>query len=97
MWYDPKPEIKCAICNRIVPDVYTEKHHLIPDCEGGKEKVTVCIDCGDQIHQLFTEHELRDHFNTVELLKTHLKVQKWIQWIRKQKTFGMCMKKKKKR
>jgi hypothetical protein len=87
----------CPICGRnIIDKIYKEKHHLVPRCEGGKEKVIVCIDCGNQIHELFTVHELRDKFDTIEKLKANEKIQTWIKWIRT-KRFGICMKAKKKR
>ena len=59
------------------------KHHTIPRTEGGKETVLVCIDCGNQVHKLFTINELRDKYNTIEVLKSHPDVQNWIRWIRK--------------
>jgi hypothetical protein len=89
--------MNCPICGRNTPNQYTEKHHLVPRCKHGKEVVLVCIDCGDQVHQLFSEKELRDEYNTIDKLIAHTDIQKWIKWIRKQKNFGICMKAKKKR
>jgi 5-methylcytosine-specific restriction protein A len=90
--------MKCSICSREIPSVvFAEKHHLMPSCEGGKEKVSVCVDCGNQIHKLFTVHELRDQYSTLETLKSNEKVRKWIKWIRRRNTFGVCMKAKKRR
>jgi len=77
--------------------MYAEKHHLVPSCEGGKEKALVCIDCGNQVHQLFTINELRDELNTIAKLRSHPKMQMWIKWIRRRNTFGVCMKTKKKK
>jgi len=88
---------ECALCNRKTPEEYREKHHLIPRCKNGKQVIPVCIDCGNQVHQLFTIRELRDVYNTVEVLKNHEGMQKWIRWIRKQKSFGVCHKEKKRR
>lgn len=85
----------CSICNRITPEKYQEKHHLIPKSKKGKETIIVCIDCGNQIHLLFNLKELRDKYNTLEKLKSNEKIIKWITWIKKQKTFGMCFKIKK--
>lgn len=96
---DRVEKIYCPICGREVPGKkYLERHHLTPAAKGGKDTEPVCIDCGDQIHELFTNNELRDSYNTIEKLKGHPDIQKWIQWIRKKpETFGVCMKKKKKR
>ena len=57
----------CPICNR--EDVITTKHHLIPIHKKGKDGPTVdlCTDCHDQIHALWDNNELRDHFNTLDL------------------------------
>jgi hypothetical protein len=93
-----KEPIFCALCGRKIPEKHlTERHHPVPVAKGGKSAEVVCIDCGDQIHQLFSNNELRDRYNTMDKLKAHSDVQKWIRWVRKQKNFGICMKKKKKR
>ena len=88
-----------------------ERHHLIPSCiskrnkytkmpqlEKGKETISICCNCHDQIHKLFTEKELADNYNTLELIMSDEKVQKWIKWIQnKPNDFSVCMKTKKKR
>lgn len=87
----------CSLCDRVIPsDHYKEKHHLTPRSKGGKDKVPVCIDCGNQIHLLFTNNELRDKYNSIQALKSDERIQKWISWIRK-RPFGICMKQKKRR
>ena len=88
--------MKCSICGREVPENYQERHHLEP---GNKksELIDVCIDCGDQVHQLFTEKELRDSYNTLDKLLSAESVQKWVRWIRKKSEFGFCMKSKKRK
>lgn len=92
-------ELNCALCNRIIPAKHlSEKHHLTPVSKGGrhKDKVLVRIDCGNQVHALFTNRELKEQYNTLEVLKAEPRVRKWIQWVRKQK-FGVCHKSKKRR
>jgi hypothetical protein len=90
--------LKCALCERAVPSLaYIEKHHTVPRSKGGKETVTVCMDCGNQIHELFSNKELRDTYNTIEALKKDERVWRWIRWIRKKGEFGICVKKKKRR
>jgi len=87
----------CNLCNRQIADPkYKEKHHLVPCSKGGKDVVVVCIDCGNQVHQLFTNNDLRDRYNTIEALKSNVDVQKWIRWVCK-RPFGVCMKTKKRR
>ena len=88
-------ENKCSFCNRETPKQYLEDHHLTPRSKGGKIKVPVCCDCGDQIHNIFTNKELEILYNTVEAIRSHEKMRAWIKWIRKKKEFGFCMKLKK--
>ena len=90
--------MECTICEKGTPQKYVEKHHLTPCCRKGKGKETknVCLDCGDQIHQLFTNKELEREYNTLEKLLAHPKIQKWKKWI-KNKKFGICMKTKKRK
>lgn len=85
----------CALCERHTPWEYLEKHHTTPKSRKGKETVWVCCDCGNQVHKLFTNKELERQFNTVEKLKADPRIQKWIEWIKDKKRFGMCMKSKK--
>jgi hypothetical protein len=89
--------INCSICARVTPLKYSERHHLTPYCKKGKLTVLVCIDCGNQIHKLFTISELTHQYNTLETLLNHPSVQTWVCWIRKRKEFGFCMKGKKRK
>ena len=75
-----------------------EKHHAKPKCRGGKDihTILVCRDCGDQIHQLFTNKELDKQFNTVTALLSDDRIKKWRDWVWN-KPFGICMKTKKRR
>ena len=90
--------IECPICEREVFWEYLEKHHLTPCCRKGKGKETIqtCLDCGDQIHQLFTNKELDKEYSTIEALLANPKIQKWKKWV-KNKKFGICMKRKKRK
>lgn len=74
-----------------------EKHHLTPKVKKGKKTEVVCIDCGDQLHNLFSNNELKYEYNTLEALRANESVQKWVRWIRKKEVFGICMKKKKRK
>lgn len=88
--------IICPICRRDTPLNLVEKHHLIPKCKKGKIFIYLCIDCGNQLHQLFTNKELEKQYNTLESLLSHPKIQNWIEWVNK-RDFGITMKYKKKR
>ena len=85
-------------CNRVVPEKYQEKHHLVPKCKKGKETVAVCRNCGDQLHKLFEISELNKKLNTIEGIKSNEDIQKWIKWIsKKPNDFSVCMATKKKK
>jgi hypothetical protein len=90
--------MKCSICGRITPQCCLEQHHLTPrSIDKKSDKIEVCIDCGNQIHVLFTLKELKNNYNTLKKLLANDKIQQWIRWIRKKTEFGVCMKAKKKR
>ena len=86
----------CQVCGRETPEDRLERHHLIPKCKKGKETIDVCIDCGNQLHQLFTIKQMEYTYNTLEEILANDKVKTWIKWISKKKDFGsVCMKIKK--
>ena len=90
--------IICPICTRDTPDCYQERHHLIPRCKKGKETVLVCKSCGDALHQLFTEKEMKKMYNTIAVILTNEDVQKWVAWVKKKPNdFSICMATKKRR
>lgn len=88
----------CPICSRQIPDGYCEKHHLTPKMYKGDETIIVCNCCGDMLHQLFTNKELKNELNTLESIVADPKVQKWANWIsKKPNSFSVCVKKKKRK
>jgi len=91
---------RCSLCGR--GSEYSENfedHHLVPKHKGGRSKGTirVCVDCGNQLHLLFTNNELRYHLNTLDALRAHPKVQTWVRWACRRKEFGVCARQKKRR
>jgi 5-methylcytosine-specific restriction endonuclease McrA len=86
----------CELCSR---DRYLTFHHLIPRALHGKKRyrknytleemrsqgLFLCKLCHDGIHDLLTEKELGESFNTKEQLLTHEGVAKHLVWVRKQK------------
>jgi len=88
----------CSLCARELPAPECgELHHLVPRSKKGRKTVVVCVDCGDQIHQLFTTKELERSYNSLEALRADDRVQRWIDWVRRRPSFGTCMKRKKRR
>jgi len=88
----------CQLCERRMAEPTTE-HHLIPrTCHSNKwfkkrfsraemrETADVCRDCHRAIHRLIpSEKELGRSFHTVELLKNHSGLSRFLVWIRKQR------------
>jgi hypothetical protein len=82
----------CELCDRERNDI--TDHHLIPRTlhsnkrvkaafpkEVLKKTAPLCKPCHKQIHEFFTEKVLGWHYNTIEKLKAHPEVQKWIAWV----------------
>lgn len=103
--------MNCPICQRETPEDCQEEHHLIPraickrnkysnlpQLEKGKETITVCLDCGNQLHKLFSEKELADNYNTIEKILAQSSTQTWIKWVsNKPNEFNINCKTKKRR
>ncbi len=76
----------CPLCERPIPaDVPQSMHHLIPKLKGGKGGPTVLLHhiCHREVHASLTEAELARDFSTVEALRAHPRLQKFISWVRK--------------
>ena len=78
-------ENKCPLCERQMPDKEKSKHHLIPCAEGGThgKKAVIHRICHVKIHSLFTEEELAKNYNTIDKLKEHTDIIKFIKWVSK--------------
>jgi hypothetical protein len=77
-------ETDCPICGRPLATPYN-RHHLLPLSKGGKGTTTVLLHkiCHDKIHSVFTEMELKRHYNTIERLKENSEIANFIQWVEK--------------
>lgn len=86
----------CELCGRLKP---LTEHHLIPRAVHSKRKflelygkeemrsrkLLLCKLCHDGIHDLISEKELADGFTTRNALLLNPRIQKHIDWVRKQK------------
>jgi len=63
------------------------RHHLIPKSRGGKrgDVAMLCLSCKDMVHRLISNKELDKVYNTTEKLLANQKIQKYVNWIQKQK------------
>ncbi|SAK81370.1 hypothetical protein AWB79_05324 [Caballeronia hypogeia] len=81
-WYHPPQEEICALCGRAVPLVERDLHHLVPKSQGGKQTAVLHRICHRQLHALFSEKELAQHYSTVEELLAHEAVRSFVDWVR---------------
>ena len=84
----------CELCERSVDEV--TRHHLIPrtrhankrnkklfDRQEVKHRTAwLCRPCHKQIHALISEKEMERDFNTLEALKAHPEIRRFLEWIR---------------
>lgn len=76
--------MQCPLCDReMIEGPTVDLHHLIPKSKGGKETVLLHLVCHRKIHSVFTEKELARSYNTIESLKKHQEIQKFIEWVSK--------------
>ena len=88
---------KCPLCNRELAEPIV-RHHLIPPSKGGKDSSTVPMHkiCQAKVHTVFTETELKTYYHTVDRLKEHDDIAKFIKWVSKKELefFDTTIKKK---
>ncbi|WP_317057038.1 HNH endonuclease [Roseovarius rhodophyticola] len=76
----------CPLCRRpIPPEAKQSQHHLIPKLKGGKGGETVLLHqiCHNEIHATLTEAELARDYATIEALRAHPRLEKFVAWIAK--------------
>ncbi len=85
---------RCELCSREVPEL--TRHHLVPRMRHRKRSALrrfdlrqmrvgvamLCRPCHKQIHVLFSERELEQDYYTLERLRAHPDVGKFLEWIR---------------
>ncbi len=76
----------CPLCGRpIPPEAQQSLHHLTPKLKGGKGGPVVLLHqiCHNEIHATLTEAELARDYATIEALRAHPRLAKFIAWIEK--------------
>ena len=90
--------VACELCGRVTKRG-TTAHHLIPKtCHRNKwfkrnfsreqmnTTIDLCRDCHSAIHDLVpNEKELGRHFHSIEALRKHPPIAKFLTWVRKQR------------
>lgn len=74
----------CPLCGRpIPPHARRSEHHLIPKLKGGKKGPRVLLHhiCHVTIHKHLSEAELARSFNTIEKLRVHPEIAKFVRWV----------------
>lgn len=92
---DSDNDLACELCGR--REVKLTRHHLIPRARHNKKRTQrhfsrgemvgeiamLCRACHSQVHRTFDNHQLANHYHTVQRLKEHSEMDKFIKWIKK--------------
>ena len=75
----------CPLCERPIPPHLESRHHLVPKLKGGKHGPIAVLHtiCHSKIHSLFSEAELARTYSTIEALRGHREVKKFVKWVSK--------------
>lgn len=86
------PARGCALCERDRPLTF---HHLIPRALHRRKRfatrysreelsagIDVCRDCHDAVHRFVSEKELGERFHTLEALRAHPEIARFVEWVR---------------
>lgn len=74
----------CPLCDRpIPPGVRSNLHHLTPVLRGGAQGPTVRLHliCHKEIHSVLTETDLARRYNSIEALRRHPAIARFVQWV----------------
>lgn len=78
------PAPLCPLCRRpIPPGAKQSLHHLVPKLKGGKGGEVVLLHqiCHNEIHAALTEAEIAREFASVEALRAHPRIARFIDWV----------------
>lgn len=89
------PSGTCELCGREGIDV--TRHHLIPRTRHSNKRnqklfdreevrtrlADLCRPCHGFIHKVLTEKQMELEYNTVDRLRSHPEIEKFVEWVRK--------------
>jgi len=75
----------CPLCERPIPPHLESRHHLVPKLRGGKHGPIAVLHtiCHSKIHSVLSETELARNYATVEKLRQHEEIARFVKWVRK--------------
>lgn len=74
----------CSLCRRPLPDgSSTDWHHLVPRSHGGTTQVRLHKICHQAIHAMLSEAELARDFASIDTLRAHPDLARFITWVAK--------------
>lgn len=76
-----KVESVCQLCMRPIPKSQQDAHHLIPKSRGGVDTVMLHRFCHRQVHATLTESQLARNYSSIEALRGHPEIAKFIEWV----------------
>jgi hypothetical protein len=73
----------CPLCGRkLVAASSVNQNHLVPRSRDGRETVALHRICHAAIHAALSEKELEHQYNTIERLREHPRLSRFIAWVR---------------
>lgn len=84
------PSVTCELCGRRVPRL--TEHHLLPRSQGRRRGLKsgelptalLCPPCHRTLHRLFSNAELEQEYSSLDALRAHEDVQRFVKWVRTQ-------------
>ncbi|MEM8935457.1 MAG: HNH endonuclease [Pseudomonadota bacterium] len=80
----PNADPICPLCERPIPRAARQSvHHLVPKLKGGAKGPTVLLHqiCHSTIHKHLTESDLARRYCTIEALRAHAEIAKFVRWV----------------
>ena len=72
------------LCGRkLVGGSSVNQHHLVPRSRNGRDTVALHRICHAAIHATLSEKELERQYNTIERLREHPQLRRFIVWVRR--------------